>query len=95
MDSAVRAAYSITLSSFESRWRSRVRRRYGALAFITDLAIVGAGVIALLLPLQQLQRRRRRERLAAMHAAEAEAERAQREQALEEILRSTAGPDQR
>ena len=95
MDSAVRGAYSITLSSFESRWRSRVRRRYGALAFITDMAIVGAGVIALLLPLQQLQRRRRRRRLAAMHAAEAAVERAQREQALEEILRSTAGPDQR
>ncbi len=95
MDSAVRTAYGMTLSSFESRWRSRTRRRYGALAFITDVAIVGSGVIALLLPLQQLQRRRRRQRLAEMHAAEAASERAQREQALEEILRSTAGPDSR
>ena len=93
MDKAVRAAYGITLGGFETRWRTRTRRRYGALALVTDLAIVGSGVLGLLLPLQHLQRRRRRERLAAMREAEAAVERARREQALEEILRDAAGPE--
>lgn len=93
MDAGVRAAYGITLGGFETRWRTRTRRRYGALALVTDLAIVGSGVLGLLLPLQHLQRRRRKQRLAAMREAEAVAERAQREQALEEILRDGAGSD--
>ena len=93
MDRGVRAAYGITLAGFEARWRSRTRRRYGALALVTDLAIVGSGVLGLLLPLQHLQRQRRKQRLAAMREAEAAIERAQREQALEEILREGAGPD--
>ena len=87
MDNAVRAAYGVTLARFETRWRSRTRRRYGALALVTDLAIVGTGVVSLLLPLQHLQRRRRKQRLAAMREAELAVERAQRERALEEILR--------
>ena len=89
MDAAVRAAYGLTLARFEMRWRTRTRRRYGALALVTDLAIVGTGVLGLLLPLQQLQRRRRKQRLAAMREAELAVERAQREQALEEILRGS------
>ena len=92
MDDAVRAAYGMTLSRFETRWRSRTRRRYGALALVTDLAIVGTGVVGLLLPLQHLQRRRRKQRLAAMREAELAAERAQRERALEEILRGADDP---
>jgi hypothetical protein len=87
MDAAVRSAYGLTLSGFEMRWRTQTRRRYGALALVTDLAIVGAGVLALLLPLQQMQRRRRRQRLELMREAEAAAERARRERALEEMLR--------
>ena len=93
MDRAVRSAYGITLDGFETRWRARTRRRYGALALVTDLAIVGSGVLGLLLPLQHLQRRRRKQRLAAMREAEAAVERAQREQALEEILREGAASD--
>ncbi len=90
MDNAVRAAYGMTLARFEERWRSRTRRRYGALALVTDLAIIGTGVVGLLLPLQQLQRRRRKQRLAAMREAELAVERAQREQALEDILRGVS-----
>jgi hypothetical protein len=90
MDRAVRGAYGISLANFENRWRTRTRRRYGALALVTDLAIIGTAVLGLLLPLQQLQRRRRRQRLAVMREAEAAAERAHRERALEEILRETA-----
>ena len=93
MDRAVRSAYGITLDGFETRWRARTRRRYGALALVTDLAIVGSGVLGLLLPLQHMQRRRRKQRLAAMREAEAAIERAQREQALEEILREGAASD--
>ena len=91
MDNAVRAAYGVTLARFEARWQSRTRRRYGALALVTDLAIVGTGVVGLLLPLQHLQRRRRKQRLAAMREAELAVERAQRERALEEILRGADG----
>ncbi len=90
MDAAIRAAYGMTLSGFEERWRTRTRRRYGALALVTDVAIVGAGVLGLLIPLQRLQRRRRRQRLEAMREAELEAERARRERALEEILRDSS-----
>jgi hypothetical protein len=93
MDRAVRSAFGLTLAGFESRWRARTRRRYGALALVTDLAIVGTGVLGLLLPLQHLQRRRRKQRLAAMREAEAAAERAQRERALEEILREGSAHD--
>jgi hypothetical protein len=93
MDLAVRAAYGITLSGFETRWRSRTRRRYGALAAVTDLAIVGAAVLGVLLPLQQLQRRRRKRRLTAMQEAEAAVERARRERALDEILREVGRGD--
>jgi hypothetical protein len=93
MDRAVRSAYGITLDGFETRWRARTRRRYGALALVTDLAIVGSGVLGLLLPLQHMQRRRRKQRLEAMREAEAAVERARREQALEEILREGTASD--
>ena len=88
MDAAMRAAYAITFDGFEKRWQSRTRRRFGALALVTDLAIVGVGILAVLLPLQQAQRRRRRQRLDLLREAEATAERAQRERALDEILRA-------
>lgn len=92
MDSAMRAAYAITLDGFERRWQQRTRRRFGALALVADLALVGIGVIAVLLPLQQAQRRRRRQRLEQMRESEAAADRARREQALEEILRDAPEP---
>ena len=92
MDAAMRGAYAITLDAFEKRWQARTRRRFGALALVADLALVGIGVLALLVPLQQARRRRVRERLESMREAEAVAERARREKALEEILRDVPGP---
>ncbi len=86
MERAVRGAYGITLTEYERMWQKRTRRRYGALALFADLAIVGAGVIAVLLPLHHSLRRRRRQRLALMREAEAAAERAERDRALEEIM---------
>ena len=104
MERAVRSAYAVTLAQYERRWQQRTRLRYGALALFADLAIVGAGVIAVLLPLHQALRRRRKQRLEAMREAEAAAERAERDRALEELLReippppspgpSAAGPEQ-
>ena len=92
MDAAMRSAYAITYDGFEKRWQSRTRRRFGALALVADLALVGIGVLAVLVPLQQARRRRVRQRLDQMREAEAVAERAQREKALEEILRDVPGP---
>ena len=92
MDAAMRSAYAITFDGFEKRWQARTRRRFGALALVADLALVGIGVVAVLIPLQQARRRRVRERLDRMREAEAVAERAQRERALDEILRDVAAP---
>jgi hypothetical protein len=86
IDPAIRAAYGLTLAGFERRWQSQMRRRYGALALFADLAIVGAGVLALLVPLHRAQRRRRRQRLALLKEVEAASERAERERALEELV---------
>ena len=92
MDSAMRSAFAITQDAFEKRWQARTRRRFGALALVADLAIVGIGVIGVLVPLQRARRRRVRQRLELMREAELVAERAQRERALEEILRDTPAP---
>jgi hypothetical protein len=86
LDAAVRAAFGQTLYAFERRWQRQVRRRYGALALVTDLAIVGVGVIGLLWPLHRAQRRRRKQRLALLREAEAAAERAERERVLDEMM---------
>ena len=89
MDSAMRSSYAVTFDGFEKLWQTRTRRRFGALALVTDLAIVGVGVLAVLVPLRQAQKRRRRQRLELLRESERAAERARREQALDEILRET------
>ncbi len=94
MDAAMRAAYTITFDGFEKRWQARTRRRFGGLALVADLAIVGVGILSVLLPLQQAQRRRRRQRLDQLREAEASAERTRREKALEEILREVPSGQQ-
>lgn len=74
MDAAVRAAYGITLADFETLWRRRVQRRYGALALVANVGL-GAGLMALLaVPLFLARRRRDRLRLAAMRQEEERAE---------------------
>ena len=92
MERAVRAAYAVTLAQYERQWQQRTRMRYGGLALFADLAIVGAGVIVVLLPLHQAVRRRRKQRLIAMRAAEAAAERAERDRALDELLQPVPPP---
>lgn len=73
LDAAVREAYGEPLDTFEAQWRSRTRRRYGALALVSDLAFATVIFLTLLAPLYVARRRRDRARLAALQAAEAAA----------------------
>lgn len=86
MDAAVRAAYGMTLAGFETHWRKTMRRRYGGLALIADLAVVGGIVLAMLLPLYVSRRRRDRARMAQLRASERAAEAAAGAAILAEIL---------
>lgn len=74
MDKAMRAAYGMTLADFETRWRTRTRRRYGGLALFGDVTVAGLVLLLLVGPLQVARRRRDRERMRVMRAAEEVAE---------------------
>lgn len=74
LERAIRLTYGITLSTFEEQWRSRTRRRYGVLALVSNLALAGALMGLLLLPLFLARRRRDKARLAALVAADAKAD---------------------
>lgn len=76
LEKAIRLTYGITLTTFEEQWRSRTRRRYGMLALVSNLALAGALLGLLLLPLYLARRRRDKARLAAMVVADAKAEEA-------------------
>ncbi|HEX8850588.1 MAG TPA: hypothetical protein VF761_13750 [Gemmatimonadaceae bacterium] len=89
MDKAVRTAYGLTLADFDLRWRERTRRRYGALAFTADFALLGVLGGLTLVPLWLVRRRRDRQRLAAMRAADEVSERLARESMLAELLAET------
>ena len=78
LEKAIRLTYGITLTDFEQRWQSRTKRRYGALALFSNLAIGGVLVSLVLLPLYLARRRRDKARLAAMVVADAKAEAAAR-----------------
>jgi len=90
MDAAVRQAFGITLAGFEKEYRSRTRRRYGALALVADMSLVSLVLMILVLPFFLARRSRDKRRLTAMLAADAVAEQAERESALAALL---AEPD--
>ena len=91
LEKAVRLTYGITLTDFEQRWQSRTKRRYGALALFSNLALGGVLISLVLLPLYLARRRRDRARLAAMVVADAKAEAAAREaDPLSELLDPTS-----
>jgi hypothetical protein len=90
-DPAVRRAFGITGSEFEDRYRRNTRRRFGALALVTDLSLIGVVLTVLLIPLYVGRRRRDRLRLARMRDADEAAEKRAREEsarAIEELLRT-------
>jgi hypothetical protein len=74
LEKAIRLTYGITLTDFEQRWQRRTRLRYGALAMVSNLALAGALISLVLLPLYLARRRRDKARLAAMVAADARAD---------------------
>ena len=76
LDPAMRATFGITLDDFEQRWQSETRRRFGGLAFVSDLAMIGVLLLLLILPFHLARRRRDRLRMAELRAADAAAERA-------------------
>ena len=87
MDAAVRSTFGLTLSGFEHRWQQRTRRRYGALALISEVTFGGILVGLAVIPLYVARRQRDRRRMAALVAADAAAEKASRESAIEALLR--------
>lgn len=86
LDRAMRSAHGMTLEGFEATWRSRTRRRYGALALFADVTVGAVMLLLLIGPLYLARRRRDRARLARMRAAEEDQERRERESALAALL---------
>ncbi|HVA56933.1 MAG: hypothetical protein WBQ26_02730 [Gemmatimonadaceae bacterium] len=86
LDQALRRADGTTLDGFEADWRKRARRRYGALALMEDLTLVGILLVVVILPLWIARRRRDRSRFAALVAADDAADAAERESALAELI---------
>lgn len=70
LDAAVRQAFGVTLSGFETLYRERTRRRYGGLALFADVSIASLVLMFLLLPFVLARRARDRRRLSAMVAAD-------------------------
>lgn len=87
IDAAMRATYGMTFPEFEARWRSSVRRRYGALALLGDFSFAGVLLLVVVMPLYVARRRRERERLTALLAADEAAERVARREAIDALLR--------
>ena len=92
LERAMRSAYGMTLGEFESRWRSRTRRQYGALALVSNVTIAGLLLLFILAPLYVIRRRRDRRRLELMKEADAAAERAAQATAISELLGETPEP---
>ncbi len=94
LDQALRRADGTTLDAFEAEWRTRARRRYGALALMEDLTLVGILLLVVIVPLWLARRRRDRARFAALVAADDAADAAARESALAELLRPWPAEDE-
>ncbi len=93
LDRAMRATYGLTLVDFEQRWRDRTRRRYGALALVSDAAVGGLVILVVVFPLYVARRQRDRRRFAELVAADEAAERAARASVIDALLRGDDQPD--
>jgi hypothetical protein len=83
---AIRLTFGLTSTQFEKGWQSRLRRRYGAIALVQNIAVAGGLLGFLLVPFYLARRRRQRRRLADMVAADAALERAREESPLDIFL---------
>lgn len=92
-DRALRHAYGITTEAFEVRWKTVIRRRYGALALVADVSLATVLLLTLVGPLWLLQRRRDRRRLAILRTADEVDERAAAESALAALLGEADRPE--
>jgi hypothetical protein len=92
LEKAIRQAYGMTGDQFERHWQARTRRRYGALALVTNVSAVFGLFGVLLLPLYVSKRRRDRVKLDAMRAADQAQEAASRASALQALL-DAGGPE--
>jgi peptidase MA superfamily protein len=90
LDRAMRAAFGMTLPSFEHEWQQRTRRRYGGLALFSDLTLATVILLLIITPLYLARRRRDRQRMAVLVAADAVAER-EMSTAIEALLASENG----
>lgn len=91
-DAAVREAYGVTGAEYERRWRQNTRRRFGALALLSDITLGTVLMLALLGPLWWQRRTRDRERLTELRARDAAADRAAAEDALAQLLGVAPAP---
>jgi hypothetical protein len=82
----LRLAYGMSSTDFERRWKSRIRRQYGALALAADLSLLSFFLVVLLGPMWWRRRKRQRVRLEAMRMADAAQEERERESALAALL---------
>ncbi len=85
-EKAVREAYGMTGEGFEKHWQQQTRRRYGALAVVTNVSAAVGLFAVLLVPLFISRRRRDRRRLEAMRVVDAQQEAAARASALQAML---------
>jgi hypothetical protein len=93
IDRALRETYGLTYAGFEERWRQRTRRRYGALALVSDVTLIGLIIVVVVFPLYVARRQRDRRRLAALVASDEAAERAARASIIEALLNGDDTPD--
>ncbi len=70
LDRAVRSTWGMTMGQLEKEWRADVRRRYGWLLAVGNVALVWAVATVVVLLAWIPRRRRNRERMAAMQAEE-------------------------
>ena len=92
LEKAIRQAYGMTGDQFERHWQARTRRRYGALALVTNVSAVFGLFGVLLVPFYLSKRRRDRRKLDAMRAADEAQEAASRASALQALL-DAGGPE--
>ncbi|MEQ1691007.1 MAG: hypothetical protein ABMA00_06975, partial [Gemmatimonas sp.] len=88
---ALRRAFGMTGVQFDRHWQQRTRQRYGVLAVIANLSLIGGVFGVMLGPLFWMRRQRDRRRLEAMRAADAAQERALEESALAALLAEPKG----